>query len=58
MGLHVSAATLHHTGHLAIYWVKAEFGLGSTGGGLLDVQFLWVGELQGLQESGLTLHQV
>lgn len=58
MALYVFATAFNHARHLTINWIEAEFGLCPTGCGLLDVQFIGVGELQSLQEPGLALYQV
>lgn len=65
VGLNVTAAPLQHSRHLSVDGVEAELGLGpplrraaATTRRLFQLQLGRVGELQGLQQAGLTVHEV
>lgn len=62
MVLDVAAAPLQHPGHLSVDGVEAELGLGPplrrAARRLLQLQLGRVGELQRLQQAGLTIYEV
>lgn len=61
VSLYVAAAPLQHTGNLSIDGVEAQLGLSPPPGtccSLLQLQLCRVGQLQRLQQAGLTLYKI